>query len=166
MAGDGAGRAATHCAPRVPAGLCDRTKQCDAPTLRELLRTFGDEGMLLTVLLLPRRLQDRAPPANQLRPDLHAGRKRGAHERISRPRHLPVFGEGRLVNMVNNLAFFIAAAKSRRGLVAFTLWGRKTPTAISRLPHASTRAIGVVQGTWCPYIRPEWQILAGLFGQA
>ena len=102
----------------------------DHLTLRELLHTFGDEGLLLlTVLLtlvflipvsipgvstvfgaaillvgvsrllgrplwLPQRLQDRALPAERLRPGLQAGMKWvGRMERISRPRRLPAPGD-------------------------------------------------------------------------
>ena len=148
----------------------------DHLTLRELLHTFGDEGLLLlTVLLtlvflipvsipgvstvfgaaillvgvsrllgrplwLPRRLQDRALPADKLRPGLHAGMKWvGRMERISRPRRLPIFAEGRLANVVNNLAF-IAAALLLMAPFGFVPFSNTIP-AVALLLYA----IGMIQ---------------------
>lgn len=148
----------------------------DHLTLRELLATFGDEGLLfLTVLLtlvflipvsipgvstvfgaaillvgvsrllgrplwLPRRLQDRALPADRLRPGLQAGMKWvGRMERISRPRRLPVFAEGRLANVVNNLAF-IAAALLLMAPFGFVPFSNTIP-AVALLLYA----IGMIQ---------------------
>ncbi len=148
----------------------------DHLTLRELLATFGDEGMLLlTVLLtlvflipvsipgvstvfgaaillvgvsrlfgrplwLPRRLQDRQLPADRLRPGLQAGMKWVARmERISRPRRLGVFAEGRMAGVVNNLAF-IAAALLLMAPFGFVPFSNTIP-AVALLLYA----IGMIQ---------------------
>lgn len=148
----------------------------DHLTLRELLATFGDEGLLfLTVLLtlvflipvsipgvstvfgaaillvgisrllgrplwLPKRLQDRALPADRLRPGLQAGMKWvGRMERISRPRRLPAFAEGRVPGVVNNLAF-IAAALLLMAPFGFVPFSNTIP-AVALLLYA----IGMIQ---------------------
>ena len=118
----------------------------DRLSLRELLDTFGDEGLLLLTILLtlvflipvsipgvstvfgaaillvgasrllrrplwlPRRIKDKALPAERLRPGLQGGLKWVRRmERISRPRRLPGLVDGRAMDMLNNLAFILAA---------------------------------------------------------
>ncbi|KAF1686802.1 exopolysaccharide biosynthesis protein [Pseudoxanthomonas taiwanensis] len=61
-------------------------------------------------LWLPARLKDRALPADRLRPGLMAGMKWVRRmERISRPRRLRLFVDGRAMDLANNLAFILAA---------------------------------------------------------
>ena len=61
-------------------------------------------------LWLPSKLRDRALPADKLRPALAGGMLWVRRmERISRPHRLPGFAEGRAQDVVNNLAFILAA---------------------------------------------------------
>lgn len=61
-------------------------------------------------LWLPGRLRDRAPPAAKLRPGLSHGLAWVRRlERISRPHRLRGFAEGRFPDLLNNLAFILAA---------------------------------------------------------
>ena len=59
---------------------------------------------------LPRRLRDRSLPADRLRPALTGGLKWVRRlEKISKPRRLRGFVDGRAIGLVNNLAFVFAA---------------------------------------------------------
>lgn len=61
-------------------------------------------------LWLPARLKHRSLPADRLRPGLRAGMSWVRRlERISRPHRLRSLVDGRLPDMVNNLAFILAA---------------------------------------------------------
>ncbi len=61
-------------------------------------------------LWLPGKLRDKALPASKLRPGLIGGMVWVRRlERISRPHRLPVFVEGRAPDLLNNLAFILAA---------------------------------------------------------
>lgn len=61
-------------------------------------------------LWLPRRLRDKALPADKLRPALGRGMVWVRRlERVSRPHRLRAFVEGRVPDLVNNLAFILAA---------------------------------------------------------
>lgn len=127
--------------------------------LGELLRSIGDEGLLVLSILLtlvflipvsipgvstvfgaaillvglsrlsgrplwvPRRLAERPLPADRLRPALLAGMTWVQRlERVSRPRRMPSLVEGRLPELINNLAFIFAALllMAPFGLVPFS----------------------------------------------
>jgi hypothetical protein len=61
-------------------------------------------------LWLPAKLKDRPLPADKLRPGLAKGMAWVQRlEKISRPHRLRAFVDGRLQNLVNNLAFILAA---------------------------------------------------------
>lgn len=61
-------------------------------------------------LWLPAKLRDRALPADKLRPGLMRGMGWVQRlEKISRPHRLRVFVDGRLQDLVNNLAFILGA---------------------------------------------------------
>lgn len=127
------------------AGIIEHLPE-DRLSLRALLDTFGDEGLLLLTILLtivflipvsipgvstvfgaaivlvgvsrlsrrplwlPGRLKDKDLPAARLRPGLQAGLKWVRRmERVSRPRRLPFFVDGRAMDIFNNLAFILAA---------------------------------------------------------
>lgn len=61
-------------------------------------------------LWLPRRLRDKALPADKLRPGLGRGMVWVRRlEKISRPHRLRGFVEGRAPDLINNLAFIVAA---------------------------------------------------------
>jgi len=61
-------------------------------------------------LWLPARLKDRSLPADKLRPGLMRGMNWVRRlEKVSRPHRLPVFVDGRLPDLTNNLAFILAA---------------------------------------------------------
>lgn len=61
-------------------------------------------------LWLPEKLRSKALPANKLRPGLTGGMVWVQRlEKISRPHRLPVFVEGRVQDLLNNLAFILAA---------------------------------------------------------
>lgn len=61
-------------------------------------------------LWLPAKLRDRALPADKLRPALTGGMRWVQRlEKISRPHRLRGFAEGRVQDLVNNLAFILAA---------------------------------------------------------
>ena len=61
-------------------------------------------------LWLPQRLRDKQLPADKLRPALKSGMKwMERMERISRPHRLPMFVDGKMMGLFNNLAFILAA---------------------------------------------------------
>lgn len=61
-------------------------------------------------LWLPTKLTSRALPADKLRPGLARGMKWVQRlEKISRPHRLRVFVDGRVQDLINNLAFILAA---------------------------------------------------------
>jgi hypothetical protein len=61
-------------------------------------------------LWLPQKLRNKALPANKLRPGLSGGMVWVQRlERISRPHRLRMFVEGRAQDLLNNLAFILAA---------------------------------------------------------
>lgn len=61
-------------------------------------------------LWVPARLREKALPVDKLRPALRSGMNwMRRMERISRPHRLPLFAEGKLIGVVNHLAFILAA---------------------------------------------------------
>ena len=61
-------------------------------------------------LWLPAKLKDRSLPADKLRPGLSHGMVWVRRlEKVSRPRRLQAFVDGRVQNLLNNLAFIFAA---------------------------------------------------------
>ena len=70
----------------------------------------GISRLLGRRLWLPDRLKRRALPADKLRPGLKHGMAWVRRlERISRPRRLRMFVDGRIASLINNLAFILAA---------------------------------------------------------
>ena len=91
-------------------------------------------------LWLPARVRDRALPADKLRPGLAGGLEWVRRlEKISRPHRLRVFVDGRAQNLLNNLAFILAALllMAPFGFVPFS----NTLPAIALLFYA----VGLVQ---------------------
>ena len=91
-------------------------------------------------LWLPARVRDRALPADKLRPGLAGGLEWVRRlEKISRPHRLRVFVDGRAQNLLNNLAFILAALllMAPFGFVPFS----NTLPAIALLFYA----VGMVQ---------------------
>lgn len=71
---------------------------------------IGISRLLGRPLWLPRRLRDKALPADKLRPALSGGMTWVQRlEKISRPHRLRVLVDGRAINVFNNLAFILAA---------------------------------------------------------
>ncbi len=70
----------------------------------------GISRVLGRPLWLPAKLRDRSLPADKLRPGLDAGMKWVRRlEKVSRPRRLAWFVDGRAMDLFNNLAFVFAA---------------------------------------------------------
>lgn len=70
----------------------------------------GVSRLLSRQLWLPSRVRDRRLPSDRLRPGLTAGlRWVQRMERLSRPHRLPALVDGRTQDVVNNLAFILAA---------------------------------------------------------
>ena len=61
-------------------------------------------------LWIPARLREKPLPVDKLRPALRSGMNwMQRMERISRPHRLPMFVDGKLMGVINNLAFILAA---------------------------------------------------------
>ena len=70
----------------------------------------GVSRLLSRQLWLPSRVRDRRLPSDRLRPGLTGGlRWVQRMERLSRPHRLPALVDGRTQDVVNNLAFILAA---------------------------------------------------------
>jgi hypothetical protein len=70
----------------------------------------GVSRLLSRQLWLPARVRDRRLPSDRLRPGLTGGlRWVQRMERLSRPHRLPALVDGRTQDVVNNLAFILAA---------------------------------------------------------
>ena len=70
----------------------------------------GVSRLLSRQLWLPARVRDRRLPSDRLRPGLAGGlRWVQRMERLSRPHRLPALVDGRTQDVVNNLAFILAA---------------------------------------------------------
>lgn len=100
----------------------------------------GISRLLGRSLWLPVRIRDRALPAAKLRPALGAGMKWVQRlETISRPHRLRALVDGRLPELVNNLAFILAAVllMAPFGFVPFS----NTLPALALMAYA----IGLIQ---------------------
>lgn len=100
----------------------------------------GVSRLLSRQLWLPARVRDRRLPADRLRPGLTGGlRWVQRMERLSRPHRLPALVDGRTQDVVNNLAFILAALllMAPFGFVPFS----NTLPALALLAYA----IGLIQ---------------------
>lgn len=100
----------------------------------------GVSRLLGRTLWLPARIRDRPLPAARLRPALGAGIKWVTRlEKVSRPHRMRALVDGRLPELVNNLAFILAAVllMAPFGFVPFS----NTLPALALLAYA----IGLIQ---------------------